>query len=384
MPRQNRVTPRNELIAVEARGTFTGNRGCLHDDAGHIRRRWDGRRWIVCALRFRDRTARLMEPGLYTHLFFLDEATALAAGHRPCGECRRPAFNAFLAAWMAGNPQAAPEGRIRIDALDRVLHAERTGPRPRAPLETLPDGTFVALDGDPRAFLVLGDALLPWSPEGYGAAIPRPAAEVEVLTPASTVNALRAGYRPVLHETAHPPADAPPDGGIRIRLLEPADVEPILAAFQAADWPRRRETLERYLAEQDEGVRTVLVAVEGTVICGYGTVCWEPDYPPFVAAGIPEIQDLNVLPPFRRRGIATRLMDEAERRIGERGGVAGIGVGLYDDYGPAQRMYVLRGYVPDGRGASHRNLPVRGGETVRADDDLVIHLTKSLRAGTHP
>jgi GNAT superfamily N-acetyltransferase len=164
-----------------------------------------------------------------------------------------------------------------------------------------------------------------------------------------------------------------------IRLLEPADVEPVLAAFEAVGWPRRRATFERYLAEQDEGVRTVLVAFDGAEVCGYGTVCWEPHYPPFVAAGIPEIQDLNVLPRFRRRGIATRLMDLAERRVAERSEVVGIGVGLYDDYGPAQRMYVLRGYVPDGRGAVHRNLPVRGGETVRADDDLVIHLIKRLR-----
>lgn len=391
MPRQNRVTPRNELIAVEARGTFTGNRGCLHDATGRIRRRWDGRRWITCELRFRERRARLMEPGLYTHLFFLDEATALAAGHRPCGECRRPAFNAFVAAWIAGNPHAAPEGRMRIDALDRVLHAERTGPHPRAPVGTLPDGTFAALEGDPRAFLVLGGALLPWAPGGYGTAIPRPSPEVEVLTPASIVNALRAGYRPVIHESAYPPAQSSATSaedrtgdGIHVRLLEPADVEPILAAFLAVDWPKRRETLERYLAEQDEGIRTILVAVEGAKIRGYGTVCWEPDYPPFVAAGIPEIQDLNVLPRFRRRGIATRLMDEAERRIGERGAVAGIGVGLYDDYGPAQRMYVLRGYVPDGRGASHRNLPVRGGETVPADDDLAIHLTRALHPPASP
>lgn len=166
---------------------------------------------------------------------------------------------------------------------------------------------------------------------------------------------------------------------VEIRLLRPGDPEPIVAAFRAVGWAKRRETLERYLAEQDEGVRTVLVAVAGEEICGYGTVCWEPDYPPFVAAGIPEIQDLNVLPRFRRRGIATRLMDEAERRIGERGVVAGIGVGLYDDYGPAQRMYVLRGYVPDGRGAAHRNLPVHGGVLVPADDDLAIHLTKHLR-----
>jgi GNAT superfamily N-acetyltransferase len=164
-----------------------------------------------------------------------------------------------------------------------------------------------------------------------------------------------------------------------IRPLQPGDVEPIVSAFLAADWPRRRELYERYLAEQDADERVVLVAMAGAEVCGYGTVCWEPDYPPFRIAGIPEIQDLNVLPRFRRRGIATRLMDEAERRIAERGTVAGIGVGLYDDYGPAQRMYVLRGYAPDGRGIVHRNLPVRGGESVVADDDLVLHLTRTLR-----
>lgn len=170
------------------------------------------------------------------------------------------------------------------------------------------------------------------------------------------------------------------DDGIRIRHLRDDDPPRMADAFQAAGWPRRRTLFERYVAEQDEGARVVLVAQSADgAIAGYGTVCWEPDYPPFLVARIPEIQDLNVLPGFRRRGVASRLMDEAERRIGERGDVAGIGVGLYDAYGPAQRMYVLRGYVPDGRGASHRNLPVRGGDTVPADDDLVIHLVKRLR-----
>jgi GNAT superfamily N-acetyltransferase len=168
------------------------------------------------------------------------------------------------------------------------------------------------------------------------------------------------------------------DADIQIRPLQPGDVEPVVAAFAAAAWPKRPELYRRYLAEQDAGERVALVATADGEICGYGTVCWEPDYPPFVAAGIPEIQDLNVLPRFRRRGIATRLMDEAERIISGRGAVAGIGVGLYDDYGPAQRMYVLRGYVPDSRGAVHRSLPVRGGQPVVADDDLVIHLTRTL------
>lgn len=199
MPLQNRVTPRNELIAVPARGMFTGNRGCLHDDAGQIRRAHRGQRWIVCELRFKDRKARLMEPGLYTHLFFLDEATALAAGHRPCAECRRPAFRAFLDAWTAGN--RADRGS-RIGEVDGILHRQRLNPRERASLDGLPDGAFVGLDDDPRPFLVLGDALLAWTPDGYADRRPRSATTVEVLTPASTVKALRAGYRPVLHHTA--------------------------------------------------------------------------------------------------------------------------------------------------------------------------------------
>ena len=199
MPRRNRVTPRGALIADDARGTFMGNRGCLHDGAGEIRRAHRGRRWIICALEFRGRRLPLADPGRNTQLFFLDEAMALAAGHRPCGECRRAAFRAYLDAWRAGNPAAVPDGVLRVDDVDRVLHRQRTGARERAPLGRLPDGTFVALDGDPRPLLVLGDALLVWHPHGYGDRIPRSHGAAEVLTPESTVQALRAGYRPVLH-----------------------------------------------------------------------------------------------------------------------------------------------------------------------------------------
>jgi ribosomal protein S18 acetylase RimI-like enzyme len=167
-------------------------------------------------------------------------------------------------------------------------------------------------------------------------------------------------------------------GELRIRPLEPGDVGPIVAAFAAAAWPRSAGLYERYLADQEAGARVVRVALLDGAVCGYVTVAWTSDHAPFREAGIPEIKDLNVLPAFRRRGIASRLMDEAERIIAERSPVAGIGVGLYGDYGPAQRMYVLRGYVPEGRGIVHRDHPVRGGETVRADDDLVLHLTKML------
>jgi len=202
MPRQNRVTPSGELIAVPARGTFMGNRGCLHDAGGQIRRAHNGRRWIICALEFKGRRLPLADPGRNTQLFFLDEATALAAGHRPCGECRRDAFRAFVETWTAANPRALPSP-ASIDDLDRVLHRQRLGPRLRAPLDALPDGAFVALADDPRPHLVLGGTLLPWAPEGYGARFHPPSAVVvEVLTPESIVDALRAGYRPTLHPSA--------------------------------------------------------------------------------------------------------------------------------------------------------------------------------------
>jgi GNAT superfamily N-acetyltransferase len=122
----------------------------------------------------------------------------------------------------------------------------------------------------------------------------------------------------------------------------------------------------------------VLVAWCGTGVCGYANVVWQPDYPLFRDAGIPEIQDLNVLPAFRNRGIASRIMDAAEEVIAARSPLAGIGVGLYADYGAAQRLYVKRGYIPDGRGASWRDRPVLGGETVVADDDLALYFTRRI------
>ncbi|HEX8245180.1 MAG TPA: GNAT family N-acetyltransferase [Longimicrobium sp.] len=163
---------------------------------------------------------------------------------------------------------------------------------------------------------------------------------------------------------------------IEIRRLASQDVDAVAAAF--ASWPKPRQQYERYQAEQAEGRRVVLVAWCEMQVCGYAVVVWQPDYPFFRDKGIPEIQDLNVLPAFRRRGIASRLLDEAEALIATRSPVAGIGVGLYDDYGPAQRLYVRRGYVPDGRGASHRGRVVSGGETVVMDDDLALYFTRRL------
>ena len=166
---------------------------------------------------------------------------------------------------------------------------------------------------------------------------------------------------------------------MEIRLLEQRDVEPIVAAFREIGWSHKRPTLYRcYLSEQDDGWRTVLVALAGGEFVGYLTVDWRPVYPPFRESGIPEITDFNVLPPFRRRGIGTRLMDEAERRIAERSPVAGIGFGLTPDYGAAQRMYVKRGYVPDGMGMRSNDRYVKHGDRVTVDDGLVIFLTKRL------
>ena len=165
---------------------------------------------------------------------------------------------------------------------------------------------------------------------------------------------------------------------LTIRPLESRDVAPISAAFSDLGWNKPRSQYERYLSEQQRGTRTVFVAFVGEDFAGYVTVVWTPSYPPFLAAGIPEIQDFNVLPRFRRQGIGTRLMDEAERKVSERSGVAGIGVGMSPDYGAAQRLYVLRGYVPDGRGLTSNGSPVRPADEISVNDGLVLYLTKTL------
>lgn len=197
-PRRNRVTPLGELVATEARGLVYGNRGRLHDAHGEIRRAWQVRRWIACVLELGRRRRELLQPGRYTGLFFLDEATAFAAGHRPCAECRRGDYVRFLA--LAGAGGAAE--------LDERLHAERLDGRQRR-LHTLPfarlaDGAFVLEDG--RPWLVLGRELLAWSPAGYGERRPRPAGKAAAITPPTTLAVLGAGWDgalvPLLHETA--------------------------------------------------------------------------------------------------------------------------------------------------------------------------------------
>ncbi len=164
-----------------------------------------------------------------------------------------------------------------------------------------------------------------------------------------------------------------------LRALESRDVAPIAAAFAALGWDKPASQYERYLQDQEAGRRVVLVAFVNDVFAGYLTVVWESGYPPFREENIPEIQDFNVLPPLRKQGIGTRLMDAAEQQIAEGGfAVAGIGVGMTPDYGAAQRLYVRRGYVPDGRGLVSEARFAQYGDVVRVDDGLVLYLTKNL------
>jgi hypothetical protein len=209
MPRRNRVTPFGEILATPERGTMMGNRGFLHDAEGHIRRPWQVKRWLLCVLEFQGRHRTVMAPNRYTELFFLDEATGLAAGHRPCFECRRSRFLAFRDAWSVGNRQIMGSQPIRAAMIDERLHTERVGPdRSRrsftANIDELPDGVFVTLGGpDEGACLIGGDDLLDWSPGGYTRRRPRPRGDlVSVLTPGSTVAAIRSGYMPEVHPSA--------------------------------------------------------------------------------------------------------------------------------------------------------------------------------------
>lgn len=169
------------------------------------------------------------------------------------------------------------------------------------------------------------------------------------------------------------------DTHLQIRLLTAADIHVIADAFTAIGWHKPASQYQRYLAEQETGERVVLVATVDGAFAGYVTIVWASGYPPFQAAAIPEVVDFNVLPPYRRRHIGTRLMDEAEARIGQRSSIVGIGVGLYPDYGAAQRMYVQRGYIPDGRGIWYDVHQVQPGETVCVDDSLALFFTKQLR-----
>jgi hypothetical protein len=202
MPRQNRVTPDGMLIAVPDRGLFWGNRGSLHDSGGQLVRYSRGKAWAICVLSFKGRRRELWAPGRLTELFFLDEATGLAAGHRPCGECRYRDYQAFKRAWAVAFGGGVP-GVAEIDARMHADRLVRPGVRRSysARLSSLPDGVMVSVGGTP--FLVWGGGLLAWTPGGYRSSGQSPAEDtVTVITPRATVAVLTAGYRPVVHPSA--------------------------------------------------------------------------------------------------------------------------------------------------------------------------------------
>ena len=202
MPLQNRVTPLGDIIATPHRGMFTGNRGIIHDPRTKtLTRRWASRAWLTCVCEFRGRRRQVMGGRSWTELFFLDEATALAAGHRPCFFCRRDDANRFRAAWEEGNGVR----RVLARDIDAVLHRERlSGAKKRMhalpmSLQELPDGAM--LQEGAESYLVLQSRALKWSPAGYRNA-PNAIKDAMLLTPPSTLRALSAGYRPVLHKSA--------------------------------------------------------------------------------------------------------------------------------------------------------------------------------------
>jgi hypothetical protein len=214
---QNRVAPTGEIVADPGRGLLMGNRGCLHTPDRRLgTARWRSKLWICCSLTFKGVQRDVMPPGRWTALFFLDEATALAAGHRPCAYCRRADYVAYAQAWQRAYGLAQRPAAVEMDAR---LHSERVSPRTRrqvtrpAVVRDLPDGVMVSYDGASAGRAPIGSSVIgllragslrSWSFHGYGPAVPvRPGTEVEVLTPPSSVAALGAGFRPLLHPTAY-------------------------------------------------------------------------------------------------------------------------------------------------------------------------------------
>ena len=200
MTLRNRVQPDGQISDTPMHGMFTGNRGILHTDDKHMGAAlWRHRAWICCTLSWQNRRRDVMSGRKWTELFFLDEAVAMAAGHRPCAYCRRPAYNSFRDAW--GSDQKAPE-------IDAILHKARAIPGARAlhshqaDAKTLPAGAFINAGG---FALLTQDAMLPYSAQGYGAPIKRPIGTVTVLTSQPMVDILRCGYVPTIHPTAQTP-----------------------------------------------------------------------------------------------------------------------------------------------------------------------------------
>jgi hypothetical protein len=200
MPLQNRVTPFGDIVSIPQRGIFTGNRGIIHDPASKtlLNKRWAAEAWLICECRYKDIHRDVMAARSWTELFFLDEAIALAAGHRPCFLCRREKAEGFRCAWASGNHVAPPAAK----QLDKVLHRERLdhGRKRLHPLigtlRALPAGTVVSTEG--QAFTVANGMAFRWTDQGYATPVELLRAEW-LVTPPSTLMALKAGYRPVLH-----------------------------------------------------------------------------------------------------------------------------------------------------------------------------------------
>ena len=207
---QNRVDPFGNIIKTSARGSWTGNRGVLHNANKDILRPFRLKAWITCLLEFKGRKRPVMAPDRWTELFFLDEATAFAAGHRPCFECRRQDATRFKSFWLKGNPEYHFDERTSINEIDKILHNERIGRDGKKITFTeryanLPNGSFILYEDHP--FLAFDELIYKWTPSGYEKGIPIPRLDkITVLTPRSVVNAFRAGYLPQMKDLISPSA----------------------------------------------------------------------------------------------------------------------------------------------------------------------------------
>lgn len=207
MTKRNRVDPWGELRAVPAKGAWLGNRGILHDDQQQIVAPWRHKSWVTCRLNFAGIKREIFAPGSYSELFFLDEATALAAGHRPCAECRRQRYNEFKELWCMANLEGAQAAKVPIAKIDERLHAERAAVGGKkvtfqTEFQAIPPGTMIDVEG--AAYLFWARRLHLWSPDGYSKTNikPTPGMRVTVLTPASIVKVLSLGFVPQVHQSA--------------------------------------------------------------------------------------------------------------------------------------------------------------------------------------
>ena len=209
MPKQNRVTPFGEIITSPSRGLFMGNRGVLHDQKGVIQRNWKLKAWITCELEFKGKKRQILSPGRYTELFFLDEATALAAGHRPCGECRREEYKIFKTLWLQSNREQLTNDNPVIAEIDAVIHSQRINRNQekvgfKSQLKDIPNGVFIQFKGEYQTHLVFEGNLCEWSLFGYVSKKPgKSKDEIFVLTPKSIVKTIEMGYPVKIHPSVN-------------------------------------------------------------------------------------------------------------------------------------------------------------------------------------